>query len=32
VLESFRFGAPGPAKREEFDAQRGHPRELPEEN
>ena len=23
VLESFRFGAPGPAKREEFDALRG---------
>jgi single-strand DNA-binding protein len=32
VLDSFRFGAPGPAKREEFEAQRGRPRELPEEN
>ena len=32
VLESFRFGAPGPAKREEFDAQRGRVRELPEED
>ena len=31
VLDSFRFGAPGPAKREEFDAQRGRVRELPEE-
>jgi single-strand DNA-binding protein len=31
VLESFRFGAPGPAKREEFDAQRGRVRDLPEE-
>jgi len=31
VLDSFRFGAPGPAKREEFDAQRGGARELPEE-
>jgi single-strand DNA-binding protein len=32
VLDSFRFGAPGPAKRVEFEAQRGRPRELPEEN
>ena len=32
VVESFRFGAPGPAKREEFEAQRAHGRELPEEN
>jgi single-strand DNA-binding protein len=32
VLDSFRFGAPGPAKREEFEAQRGRARELPEEN
>ena len=31
VVESFRFGAPGPAKREQFEAQRGHVRELPEE-
>lgn len=31
VLTAFRFGAPGPAKREEFDAQRGRVRELPEE-
>ena len=32
VLEAFRFGAPGPAKREEFDAQRsGRVRDLPEE-
>lgn len=31
VLDSFRFGAPGPAKREEFDAQRGGARELAEE-
>jgi single-strand DNA-binding protein len=31
VLQSFRFGAPGPAKREEFDAQRGRVREIPEE-
>jgi single-strand DNA-binding protein len=31
VLDSFRFGAPGPAKREEFEAQRGRVRELPEE-
>src|SRR3569833_1402261 len=31
VVDSFRFGAPGPAKREEFDAQRGRVRDLPEE-
>ena len=31
VLDGFRFGAPGPAKREEFEAQRGGPREMPEE-
>jgi single-strand DNA-binding protein len=33
IVESFRFGAPGPAKREEFEALRGHGREplvLPE--
>jgi single-strand DNA-binding protein len=30
VVETFRFGAPGPAKREEFEAQRV--RELPEGN
>jgi single-strand DNA-binding protein len=31
ILEAFRFGAPGPAKREEFEARRGDERELPEE-
>jgi single-strand DNA-binding protein len=31
IVESFRFGAPGPAKREQFEAQRGRVRELPEE-
>jgi len=31
VVDSFRFGAPGPAKREEFDAQRGRVRDLTEE-
>jgi single-strand DNA-binding protein len=31
VLESFRFGAPGPAKREEFEAQRGRVPDLTEE-
>jgi len=31
ILEGFRFGAPGPAKREEFEAQRGVGRELPQE-
>jgi single-strand DNA-binding protein len=31
ILEGFRFGAPGPAKREEFEAQRGHSREASEE-
>ena len=31
ILEGFRFGAPGPAKREEFAAHRGEARELPEE-
>lgn len=31
VLEGFRFGAPGPTKRQEFEAHRVTPRELPEE-
>jgi single-strand DNA-binding protein len=31
ILEGFRFGAPGPAKREEFEAQRGELRVQPEE-
>src|ERR1700761_6443688 len=31
VVHSFRFGAPGPTKREEFDAHRIRGRELPEE-
>jgi len=31
ILEGFRFGAPGPAKREEFEAQRGDSREVSEE-
>ena len=31
ILEAFRFGAPGPAKREEFEARRSDVRELPEE-
>ena len=31
ILEGFRFGAPGPAKREEFEALRGDGRELPQE-
>ena len=31
ILEGFRFGAPGPAKREEFEAQRGDRQELPQE-
>jgi single-strand DNA-binding protein len=31
ILEGFRFGAPGPAKREEFAAHRGEAREVPEE-
>jgi single-strand DNA-binding protein len=31
ILEGFRFGAPGPAKREEFEAHRGGQRELPQE-
>jgi single-strand DNA-binding protein len=31
ILEGFRFGAPGPAKREEFAAHRGERRELPQE-
>lgn len=31
ILEGFRFGAPGPAKREEFAAQRGEERDVPEE-
>jgi single-strand DNA-binding protein len=31
VLDSFRFGAPGPAKREEFETQRGGVREQSEE-
>jgi len=31
ILEGFRFGAPGPAKREEFEAQRGVGRESPQE-
>ena len=30
VVEGFRFGAPGPIKRAEFDAHRGHDRDLPE--
>ena len=31
ILEGFRFGAPGPAKREEFDALRDDSREVSEE-
>jgi single-strand DNA-binding protein len=31
ILEGFRFGAPGPAKREEFEALRGDSREVSEE-
>jgi single-strand DNA-binding protein len=31
ILEGFRFGAPGPAKRQEFEAQRGDSREASEE-
>jgi single-strand DNA-binding protein len=31
ILEGFRFGAPGPAKREEFEALRADGRELPQE-
>jgi single-strand DNA-binding protein len=31
ILEGFRFGAPGPAKREEFEAHRGDSREVSEE-
>ena len=31
ILEGFRFGAPGPAKREEFEALRGVGREAPQE-
>ena len=31
ILEGFRFGAPGPAKREEFAALRGDRQELPQE-
>jgi single-strand DNA-binding protein len=31
ILEGFRFGAPGPAKREEFEAQRGDSREVSEQ-
>ena len=30
IVEGFRFGAPGRAKREEFEAQRGDERDLPE--
>ena len=31
ILEGFRFGAPGPAKREEFAALRGDRQEVPQE-
>ena len=32
ILDGFRFGAPGPAKREEFESKRGGSHELPEED